>query len=218
MTAADSQDYSVADLDDRIEDGHYIPERSDGYPIDWNQRRQHVYQRDDYQCRNCGAVGGPRGNATLHAHHVVPKSQGGTHHTRNLATLCESCHDRAHPDIDLNGSNRATAPDSAYQDVLDTLYAETDMSLDEFEEYATIVAEQQSDSSTTASADVTETDQTDSTSTSTDATVDVVGTAMLLPVFVGVVTSGAGAETALIAILVVLFAEAAAGLVWLKSP
>lgn len=214
MTAADSQDYSVTDLDARVEAGHDIPERSDGYPIDWHERREHVYRRDDYQCRNCGSLGGPRGDATLHAHHIVPQSEAGTHHTRNLTTLCAGCHDRAHPEIDLDGSSRATAPDSVYQDVLDTLYAETDMSLDKLEEYASIVAEQQSDSSTTASADVTEIDRTDRH----DSTVDAVATAVLLPALVGLVTVGAGTDTALIAVLVVLFAEAASGLVWLKSP
>lgn len=66
------------------------------YPPDWNTRRKKVYRRDGYTCQNCGAKGGPHGNTELHAHHIVPKSQGGTHKLENLQTLCARCHDAAH--------------------------------------------------------------------------------------------------------------------------
>lgn len=66
------------------------------YPADWDQRRRAVYQRDDYTCRNCGIKGGSRGNAELHAHHIVPKSKGGVHDQPNLVTLCDACHDAVH--------------------------------------------------------------------------------------------------------------------------
>lgn len=71
---------------------------SDGYPADWETRRTDVYQRDDYACQNCGALGGPRGNAELHAHHIVPKSKGGTHKRSNLKTMCSECHKAIHGD------------------------------------------------------------------------------------------------------------------------
>lgn len=73
-----------------------------GYPDDWNSRRREVYQRDNYSCQNCGAVGGSRGDTELHAHHIVPKSKGGTHRLENLATVCKPCHDAIH--------GRGTAP------------------------------------------------------------------------------------------------------------
>ncbi|WP_082682206.1 HNH endonuclease [Haloferax profundi] len=67
-----------------------------GYPKDWNSRRRKVYQRDGYKCQNCGRKGGPYGDFELHAHHIVPKSQGGSHKKSNLKTLCKQCHDAAH--------------------------------------------------------------------------------------------------------------------------
>ncbi len=81
---------------------------SSDYPSDWNSRRKRVYKRDDYTCKNCGIKGGPYGNAELHAHHVVPKSRGGTHDVSNLISLCNQCHKTVH-------SKNAQAP-TAYQD------------------------------------------------------------------------------------------------------
>lgn len=66
------------------------------YPPDWDQRRKAVYQRDGYQCQNCGSAGGPKGNKELHAHHIVPKAQGGTHKKSNLITVCKDCHNSIH--------------------------------------------------------------------------------------------------------------------------
>lgn len=66
------------------------------YPEDWETRRKHVYQRDDYRCRNCWAGGGPHGETELHAHHIVPKARGGRHNLSNLVTLCKDCHWRTH--------------------------------------------------------------------------------------------------------------------------
>lgn len=71
---------------------------SEGYPADWNSRRKEVYQRDDYTCQNCGVKGGHKGNAELHAHHIVPKSKGGTHKKSNLKTICKECHNAIHGD------------------------------------------------------------------------------------------------------------------------
>lgn len=69
------------------------------YPSDWDTRRREVYERDDYTCKNCGVKGGPRGDAELHAHHVVPKSSGGTHDPSNLTTVCSDCHQSIHNDV-----------------------------------------------------------------------------------------------------------------------
>lgn len=66
------------------------------YPSDWDKRRKIVYKRDNYTCQNCGRKGGPMGQAELHAHHVVPKSKGGTHRVENLQTVCKECHDAIH--------------------------------------------------------------------------------------------------------------------------
>lgn len=67
-----------------------------GYPPDWDSRRKEVYRRDNYTCQNCGAKGGPKGDIELHAHHIVPKSKGGTHKLTNLKTMCDQCHNAIH--------------------------------------------------------------------------------------------------------------------------
>lgn len=72
---------------------------SGGYPEDWGERRKEVFLRDDYTCVNCGDKGGSDGPNDLVAHHIVPDNYGGTHYVSNLATLCESCHDKAHSNI-----------------------------------------------------------------------------------------------------------------------
>jgi hypothetical protein len=71
---------------------------SERYPSDWDTRRRDVYKRDNYTCQNCGRNGGPKSNAELHAHHIVPISNGGTHQKSNLKTLCEDCHSAIHND------------------------------------------------------------------------------------------------------------------------
>lgn len=68
------------------------------YPDDWDSRRRQVYQRDQYKCCNCQSEGGPYGDTELHAHHIVPKSEGGSDRFTNLVTLCADCHSRVHPD------------------------------------------------------------------------------------------------------------------------
>lgn len=65
-------------------------------PPDWDSRRKEVYQRDGYQCQNCGRKGGSRGHAVLHAHHIVPRHSGGTHKKSNLRSFCEECHKAIH--------------------------------------------------------------------------------------------------------------------------
>ena len=72
----------------------------DDYPSDWDSRRKEVYSRDNYECQNCGAKGGSEGNAELHAHHIVPISNGGVHELSNLKTMCKGCHNAIHGDID----------------------------------------------------------------------------------------------------------------------
>lgn len=66
------------------------------YPEDWDSRRRAVYRRDGYTCQNCGRRGGSFGSAELHAHHIVPKSRGGTDRVSNLKTVCKECHDAIH--------------------------------------------------------------------------------------------------------------------------
>ena len=67
------------------------------YPEDWATLATLVRQHDGHQCRNCGAVGGPRdGDAELHVDHQVPRSRGGPDDPINLRTLCRGCHEARH--------------------------------------------------------------------------------------------------------------------------
>ena len=62
-----------------------------GYPDDWDRIRKRVYERDNYTCQGCGET-----DTELHAHHIVPKSDGGSDRMDNLLTLCKPCHERIH--------------------------------------------------------------------------------------------------------------------------
>jgi rubredoxin len=81
------------------------------YPSDWGARRKRVYARDNYTCQNCGTKGGKRGNQDLHAHHVVPKSNGGTHKESNLIAVCKECHKAIH--------GNSTAPSAGRESISD---------------------------------------------------------------------------------------------------
>jgi 5-methylcytosine-specific restriction endonuclease McrA len=72
------------------------PNVSPAYPSDWPKLRVRVYRRDDYQCQSCGAEGGNKSDNELHAHHIVPISDDGTHNISNLLTLCKECHSKVH--------------------------------------------------------------------------------------------------------------------------
>jgi hypothetical protein len=79
-----------------------VPDRADPtveappYPEDWGTLAGLVRQRDDFECRNCGATGGPRGDTELHVDHQQPRSKGGLDHPENLRTLCRACHEARH--------------------------------------------------------------------------------------------------------------------------
>lgn len=49
-----------------------------------------VRERDGNRCRVCGD------RRDVHVHHIVFRSQGGTHETSNLVCVCRACHDMVH--------------------------------------------------------------------------------------------------------------------------
>lgn len=68
-------------------------------PPDWDARRKTTYRRDDWTCQHCGTQSGPHASndgVRLHAHHVTPRSEGGSNDLGNLITLCEECHQAVH--------------------------------------------------------------------------------------------------------------------------
>jgi hypothetical protein len=84
-----------------IEQGQFdISSMSKGYQLtgkeyqlteyEGNNWRQKILWRDKYKCQHC------KSEASLQAHHIKPKSQGGTNIIKNGITLCEICHKALH--------------------------------------------------------------------------------------------------------------------------
>lgn len=59
---------------------------SDEPPKNWAAIRERVIKRDGNCCKHCGSMD------RLTVHHITPRPAG-SHHPRNLVTLCASCHD-----------------------------------------------------------------------------------------------------------------------------
>lgn len=70
--------------------------RTPELPEEWGRIASLVRQRDGFHCRNCGAGGGPNGDAELHVDHVIPRSREGSNFPTNLRTLCRECHEARH--------------------------------------------------------------------------------------------------------------------------
>jgi hypothetical protein len=72
-----------------IEGVQYQNGRKKGY----GNTQEYVLCRDRHKCQLCG-----KDKGTLHVHHVLWASQGGSDSPENLITLCTKCHDRVHHD------------------------------------------------------------------------------------------------------------------------
>ena len=53
--------------------------------------KAYVLARDNYTCQCCKTK-----NGTLHVHHIIYRSNGGSDDIENLITLCEGCHKKLH--------------------------------------------------------------------------------------------------------------------------
>jgi len=69
--------------------GIYFRTANSRNPPDWAERRRAVYDRDGGRCRRCG-ITVPLERS--HIHHLVRRSEGGSHSLDNLVTLCRDCH------------------------------------------------------------------------------------------------------------------------------
>ena len=67
---------------------------NDAHPPNRTRSERRVLARDDYRCRHCDRRGGPDGAVVLRVRHVVPPSRGGSHHPRNLQSVCRRCDQR----------------------------------------------------------------------------------------------------------------------------
>lgn len=52
--------------------------------------KKRVKKAAGYRCEKCNAK--PSDSSSLHAHHIVPESEGGETTEGNLAALCKKCH------------------------------------------------------------------------------------------------------------------------------
>ena len=75
------------------------------YPPDWDFIRKEALDRDNHKCKRCGS------NYSLHVHHIVSLSRGGSNDLSNLITLCEDCHAQCHPHMKGYQGERLTPKD-----------------------------------------------------------------------------------------------------------
>ncbi|RLG19529.1 hypothetical protein DRN74_06725 [Candidatus Micrarchaeota archaeon] len=87
------------------------------YPDNWDELRRACYARDGYRCQQCGAT-----NVRLHAHHIIPLSQGGTNTLDNLITLCEECHAKYHPHMNPGSYAQRELPKPSHPGLIIFLY------------------------------------------------------------------------------------------------
>ena len=62
-----------------------------GILYDYDNIKAYILTRDKYTCQCCKTKKG-----TLHVHHIIYRSQGGSDEESNLITLCETCHKKLH--------------------------------------------------------------------------------------------------------------------------
>lgn len=62
-----------------------------GAAYGYKNNHEAVLNRDNYTCQCCKTKKG-----TLHVHHIIYRSNGGSDKMENLITLCESCHKKLH--------------------------------------------------------------------------------------------------------------------------
>ncbi|MBK7952265.1 MAG: RecQ family ATP-dependent DNA helicase [Deltaproteobacteria bacterium] len=69
----------------------------------WAATRQTVLARDGFHCQDCSDQ---IDRSELDVHHLVPRAMGGTDEPSNLVTLCDGCHARRHPNLQVSLSRR----------------------------------------------------------------------------------------------------------------
>lgn len=73
------------------------------YGKDWGVCSYEARKRDNWQCQahrlglpKCFNRFPPPLHHLLHAHHIIPRSKGGSNHLYNVLTLCLDCHSLEH--------------------------------------------------------------------------------------------------------------------------
>lgn len=65
-------------------------------------QRQLAFKRDMDMCQKCKITKQEhwkKYRQSLHAHHIVPRHEGGSNHRDNLLTLCRNCHIELHKEM-----------------------------------------------------------------------------------------------------------------------
>ena len=76
-------------------DGRSKTETPRRYGDDWNIIRHRIYKRDGYRCQKCMINMNEhikKYKMLLHVHHIIPFLDTRDNTSRNLVTLCKSCH------------------------------------------------------------------------------------------------------------------------------
>lgn len=64
-----------------------------------NQWRLLVKQRDNYICGRCNKQLSRLPRCGAHAHHIIPRAEGGVDTIDNGVTVCISCHQNIHQNL-----------------------------------------------------------------------------------------------------------------------
>ena len=82
-------DTTLLDHKDEAFNRHWGYQRGPAYG--YKNNHEAVLNRDNYTCQCCKTKKG-----TLHVHHIIYRSNGGSDKMENLITLCEDCHKKLH--------------------------------------------------------------------------------------------------------------------------
>ena len=73
----------------------------------WKRKREKILRRDKYRCRECARYGRMRQAVTVHHMKHLDEYPELAMAATNLVSLCESCHNKAHPE---KGKRRGIPP------------------------------------------------------------------------------------------------------------
>lgn len=80
------------------------------FPSDWEERKQHLIQRNGSVCSSCDK------EQHLYLIHEIPLSEGGTNELHNLVLICRSCHENMFGKGDIFGSFTLNAEQSEFNE------------------------------------------------------------------------------------------------------
>lgn len=64
----------------------------------WRRKRESILRRDRYMCQECRKYGRQRQATTVHHIKHVDEHPELAYTDKNLISLCDACHNKAHPE------------------------------------------------------------------------------------------------------------------------